>query len=56
MVSLCWAELTLNGQQIYSEAIQEVEKIEDEIRKSFEMSQPSNDRIMYDRESLFPGR
>ena len=32
--------VTLNGQQIYSEAIQEVDKLEDEIRKSFEMSQP----------------
>ena len=32
--------VTLNGQQIYSEAIQEIEKIENEIRNSFEMSQP----------------
>ena len=32
--------VTLKGQQIYSEAIQEIEKIEDEIRNSFEMSQP----------------
>jgi hypothetical protein len=32
--------VTLNGQQIYSEAIQEVNKLEDEIRRSFEMSQP----------------
>ena len=30
----------LNGQQIFSEALTDVEKIEDEIRKSFEMSQP----------------
>jgi hypothetical protein len=32
--------VSLNGQQIYSEAIQEIEKIETEIRNSFEMSQP----------------
>jgi hypothetical protein len=32
--------VTLNGQQIFSEALTDVEKIETEIRKSFEMSQP----------------
>jgi len=32
--------VTLNGQQIYSEAIQEIQKLEEEIRNSFEMSQP----------------
>ena len=32
--------VTLNGQQIFSEALTDIEKIEDEIRKSFEMSQP----------------
>ena len=30
----------LNGQQIFSEALIDVEKLENEIRKSFEMSQP----------------
>jgi hypothetical protein len=30
----------LNGQQIFSEALTDVGKLEDEIRKSFEMSQP----------------
>jgi hypothetical protein len=32
--------VTLNGQQIFSEALADVQKLEDEIRKSFEMSQP----------------
>ena len=32
--------VTLNGQQIFSEALTDVEKLEIEIRKSFEMSQP----------------
>ena len=32
--------VTLNGQQIFSEALTDVQKLEDEIRKSFEMSQP----------------
>ena len=32
--------VTLNGQQIFSEALVDVQKLEDEIRKSFEMSQP----------------
>ena len=32
--------VTLNGQQIFSESLTDIEKIEDEIRKSFEMSQP----------------
>jgi hypothetical protein len=30
--------VTLNGQQIYSEAIQDIEKLEDEIRKSYELN------------------
>jgi len=32
--------VSLNGQQIFSEALQDIEKIETEIRNSFEMSQP----------------
>ena len=32
--------VTLNGQQIFSEALTDIEKIEHEIRKSFGMSQP----------------
>jgi hypothetical protein len=32
--------VTLNGQQIFSEALTDIQKLEDEIRKSFEMSQP----------------
>ena len=32
--------VTLNGQQIFSEALTDIEKIETEIRNSFEMSQP----------------
>jgi len=32
--------VTLNGQQIFSEALQDIQKIEEEIRNSFEMSQP----------------
>jgi len=32
--------VSLNGQQIFSEALTDIEKIEDEIRNSFEMSQP----------------
>ena len=30
--------VTLNGQQIYLEAIQELEKLEQEIRKSYELN------------------
>jgi hypothetical protein len=30
--------VTLNGQQIYSEALQDVEKLEAEIRSSFELN------------------
>jgi len=32
--------VSLNGQQIYSEALTDIEKVETEIRNSFEMSQP----------------
>ena len=32
--------VSLNGQQIYSEALADIEKVETEIRNSFEMSQP----------------
>ena len=32
--------VSLNGQQIFSEALQDIQKIEEEIRSSFEMSQP----------------
>jgi hypothetical protein len=30
--------VTLNGQQIYSEAIQDIEKLENEIRSSYELN------------------
>ena len=30
--------VTLNGQQIYSEAMQDIEKLETEIRNSFELN------------------
>src|SRR5210317_514275 len=30
--------VTLNGRQIYSEALQDIEKLEDEIRKSYELN------------------
>ena len=32
--------VTLNGQQIFSEALQDIQDLEKEIRNSFEMSQP----------------
>jgi hypothetical protein len=32
--------VTLNGVQIFQEALQDIEKLEQEIRSSFEMSQP----------------
>jgi hypothetical protein len=30
--------VTLNGQQIYSEALQDIEKLENEIRTTFELN------------------
>ena len=30
--------VTLNGQQIYSEALQDIEKLEQEIRSSYELN------------------
>jgi len=32
--------VTLNGQQIFSESLQDIQDLEKEIRSSFEMSQP----------------
>ena len=31
--------VTLNGQQIYSEALQDIEKLEQEIRSTYELNQ-----------------
>ena len=36
--------VTLNGQQIYTEALQDIEKLETEIRTSFELNS-NDDRI-----------
>ena len=32
--------VSLNGGQIYSEALADIQKLEEELRRSFEMSQP----------------
>ena len=38
--------VTLNGQQIYTEALQDIEKLEQEIRSTYELNLSNNDRIM----------
>ena len=38
--------VTLNGVEIYTQALQEIEKLETEIRSTFELNPSNDDRIM----------